>query len=117
MTVPLPPPPAPSRTRKKIEWLLRRAEGALLPAPLLEAEGSHLAPAEARAKLVASADDVARTGHAVRIEQLFHAIDAHDPAVTRAYVDRRRRRRRSPVSRRREDAHLLPRGRDAPAPR
>ena len=77
----------PSKTRKKIEWLLRRTEGALLSRALLAAEGKHLAPAEARAKLVASADEVARTGHATRADQLTHAIDAADPAVARAYID------------------------------
>ena len=76
-----------SKPRKKIDWLLRRAEGALLPAALLDEEGAHLAPADARVKLVASADDVARTGHAGRVEQLLHAIDAGDPAVARGYID------------------------------
>jgi glyoxylase-like metal-dependent hydrolase (beta-lactamase superfamily II) len=77
----------PSKTRKKIEWLVRRAEGALLSKALLDAEGKHLAPAEARAKLVESADEVVRTGHAARVDQLAHAIDAGDPAIARAYID------------------------------
>jgi glyoxylase-like metal-dependent hydrolase (beta-lactamase superfamily II) len=80
----------PSKTRKKVDWLLRRAEGALLPQAILDAEGNHLAPAEARAKLAASPEDVLRTGHAVRVEQLFHAIDAGaaaDPIPARAYID------------------------------
>ncbi len=77
----------PSKTRKKIDWLLRRAEGALLPAPVLAAEGAHLAPADARAKLVSNAEDVARTGHAPRVAQLFHALDSGDPVVVRTYVD------------------------------
>ena len=54
---------------------------------MLEAEGAHLAPAQARATLVESAEDVARTGHAARVEQLFHAIDMGDLAVSRAYID------------------------------
>lgn len=80
-------PRVPSKTRKKIDWLLRRAEGALLPQAVLDAEGAHLKPAEARVQLVANAEDVARTGHATRVEHLFRAIDVKDAALTRAYVD------------------------------
>ncbi len=40
-----------SKLRKKMEWLLRRAEGALLPEAILAREGAHLAPAEARRSL------------------------------------------------------------------
>jgi glyoxylase-like metal-dependent hydrolase (beta-lactamase superfamily II) len=40
-----------SKLRKKAEWLLRRVEGALLPDALLEREGQHLRPEEARARL------------------------------------------------------------------
>jgi glyoxylase-like metal-dependent hydrolase (beta-lactamase superfamily II) len=81
------PPKVPSKTRKKVDWLLRRTEGALLAQTVLDAEGRHLEPAEARAKLVASAEDVARAGHAVRTEQLLKAIDAGEPATVRAYID------------------------------
>jgi glyoxylase-like metal-dependent hydrolase (beta-lactamase superfamily II) len=77
----------PSKTRKKVDWLLRRTEGALLPAAVLEAEGKHLSPADARTKLVALAEDAVRAGHGTRIDQLAHAIDAKDPVVARAYVD------------------------------
>ncbi len=77
----------PSKTRKKIDWLLRRAEGALLPRAVLDAEGAHLAPGEARAALVASAEDVVRVGHGARVDQLFHALDRDDPVALRAYVD------------------------------
>jgi glyoxylase-like metal-dependent hydrolase (beta-lactamase superfamily II) len=90
MTEPLHPSRVPrlaSKTRKKIDWLLRRAEGALLPTSVLAAEGAHLDPIDARAKLVASAHDVALSGHATRVEQLFRAIDAPDPALARAYID------------------------------
>ena len=41
----------PSRIRKKVEWLLRRAEGALLPERVLGEEGSHLDPRGALFKL------------------------------------------------------------------
>jgi glyoxylase-like metal-dependent hydrolase (beta-lactamase superfamily II) len=87
MNGPAPSARIPSKTRKKIDWLLRRAEGALLPPPILAAEGTHLAPEEARAKLAESADDLTRAGHAGRVEQLFHAIDTKDPLIARAYVD------------------------------
>jgi len=33
-----------SKLRKKIEWLQRRAEGALLPDAVLAREGAHLDP-------------------------------------------------------------------------
>jgi len=75
------------RTRKKIDWLLRRAEGALLPRAVLDAEGAHLDAAGARVKLVAAAEDVTRTGHAARVSQLTHAIDARGEASVRAYID------------------------------
>lgn len=39
-----------SKARKKADYLVRRAEGALLSGAVLEAEGSHLLPAEALAK-------------------------------------------------------------------
>jgi glyoxylase-like metal-dependent hydrolase (beta-lactamase superfamily II) len=81
-------PRVSGRTRKRVSWLLRRAEGALLPAPVREAEGAHLAPAEARASLVASAEDVALSGHTVQAAALIHALDSTDPAVQRAYIDK-----------------------------
>jgi len=40
-----------SKLRKKLEWLMRRAEGALLPPGLLAAEGAHLDPERALARL------------------------------------------------------------------
>jgi hypothetical protein len=52
----------PSRIRKKVEWLLRRAEGALLPERVLGEEGRHLDPRSALFKLAASKDEVAELG-------------------------------------------------------
>ncbi|MBS2018534.1 MAG: MBL fold metallo-hydrolase [Deltaproteobacteria bacterium] len=52
----------PSKLRKKIEWLFRRAEGRLLPSSVREAEGKHLDPDGAYMALVASHDDVAILG-------------------------------------------------------
>jgi glyoxylase-like metal-dependent hydrolase (beta-lactamase superfamily II) len=68
----------PSRTRKKIEWLLQRAEGALLPDSVAEAE--HLVPAEALAKLKDAKDDVALCGMEARLAQL----ESGDPQT---YID------------------------------
>jgi len=73
-----------SKTRKKIEWLLWRAEGALLPEAIRENEGAHLKPAEARASLDASAADVAELGLGARAAQLTRAID--DPSLARGYT-------------------------------
>jgi glyoxylase-like metal-dependent hydrolase (beta-lactamase superfamily II) len=77
----------PSRTRKKIEWLLHRAEGALLPASIREAEGAHLDPADARTKLETSPDEVELVGITARLEQLSRAIASGDAELARAYAD------------------------------
>jgi glyoxylase-like metal-dependent hydrolase (beta-lactamase superfamily II) len=82
----------PSRIRKKIEWLLRRAEGALLPEGLLAAgrEGAHLDPAGALARLVEERAEVAQAGADAlveRIDQLARAL-AGSEDDRRAYVDR-----------------------------
>jgi glyoxylase-like metal-dependent hydrolase (beta-lactamase superfamily II) len=66
----------PSRIRKKVEWLLGRAEGAMLPDRLLAAEGAHLDPREARAELAASAADVKLTGNEERVARLERVLDA-----------------------------------------
>lgn len=77
----------PSKTRKKVDWLLRRAEGALLPAVVVAKEGAHLASAEARAKLAAAAEDVSITGNSARVAQLFDAIDTGGAVAKHAYID------------------------------
>src|SRR5205085_4972530 len=46
----------PSRLRKKIEWLFRRAEGRFLSRGILANEGKHLDPDGAYMALVASRD-------------------------------------------------------------
>lgn len=76
----------PSRLRKKIDWLFRRAEGALLPDPLRAAEAAHLDPDGARLALVACRDDVAVVGDLARLEDLRSALD--HPDAHRAYVAR-----------------------------
>jgi hypothetical protein len=64
----------PSRVRKKVEWLLRRAEAALLPERVLSAEGSHLDPRGALFKLPEAQEDAAELGLAARVDPLRQVI-------------------------------------------
>ncbi|MGH7271771.1 MAG: MBL fold metallo-hydrolase, partial [Polyangiaceae bacterium] len=77
----------PSRIRKKIEWLLRRAEGALLPDRLLGEEGTHLDPSGARFKLRALGEEVALVGAEARVDHLSRAIDGGRDDDRRMYRD------------------------------
>jgi glyoxylase-like metal-dependent hydrolase (beta-lactamase superfamily II) len=77
----------PSKTRKKVEWLLRRAEGALLPERLLGDEGAHLEPTEARARLAEHADEVALVGAEARAASLARAIDMPGGDDRRTYIE------------------------------
>ncbi len=61
----------PSKLRKKIEWLFRRAEGALLPDAIRAAEGAHLDPEGARLALRAAEDEVAIAGESARLAELL----------------------------------------------
>ena len=74
----------PSKLRKKIDWLFKRAEGALLPPAVLEVEGAHLDPDAARLALRACEDDVAVVGDQARLAELLSATD--DPSARAAYV-------------------------------
>ncbi len=68
----------PSKLRKKIEWLFRRAEGRLLSDAVLADEGKHLDPDGARLALVAMKDDLEIAGATQRLEHLERAqSDAH----------------------------------------
>lgn len=76
--------------RKKVDWLLRRAEGALLPAEALEREGRHLEPADARRRLDALAAEHAEIANglalAPRLAHLDTAVaggEARDEYVNR----------------------------------
>jgi glyoxylase-like metal-dependent hydrolase (beta-lactamase superfamily II) len=70
--------PVPSRLRKKIEWLFRRAEGAFLPGAVLASVGAHLDPDGARLALVVASDDVAIVGASARLDALIRSgTDAH----------------------------------------
>lgn len=75
----------PSKVRKKVEWLLRRAEGALLPDRVLTEEGAHLSPKEARAKLQESRDEVALAGAEERVSRLVRALDGGREDDRRVY--------------------------------
>jgi len=74
----------PSKLRKKIEWLFKRAEGALLPEAVLAAEGAHLDPDGARLALRACRDDIPLVCDDHRLDDLLRAID--DPTARAAYV-------------------------------
>ena len=73
----------PSKLRKKIDWLFKRAEGALLPPALLAADGAHLDPDGARLALRACEDDVAVVGDQTRLAALLEALA--DPGTRGAY--------------------------------
>lgn len=77
----------PSKLRKKIDWLFRRAEGALLPERLLAGPAAHLDPDGARLALRAMADDLLAVGEHARLDQLLHAD--RDPAVRACYIAER----------------------------
>jgi glyoxylase-like metal-dependent hydrolase (beta-lactamase superfamily II) len=74
------------KTRKKIDWLMRRAEGVLLPPTLLAAEAAHLAPDEARARLgdlAAARPELALSARLARLDEA-----AAGGALSREYVER-----------------------------
>jgi glyoxylase-like metal-dependent hydrolase (beta-lactamase superfamily II) len=72
----------PSKTRKKVEWLFRRAEGALLPEAVLAREGSHLAWPEGLERLAGERDAVVALGWEGRFDALTRVIESrHEPDV------------------------------------
>jgi glyoxylase-like metal-dependent hydrolase (beta-lactamase superfamily II) len=77
----------PSKTRKKIEWLLRRAEGALLPESVLGSEGLHLEWPDAMRRLADSRDEIALLGGEARFEQLGRAVENSHPEDRRKYAE------------------------------
>lgn len=76
----------PSKLRKKIEWLFRRAEGRLLASDVLASEGKHLDPDGATMALVASRDDIAIVGDEARLDALRDAES--DETALASYRDR-----------------------------
>ncbi len=79
-------PRVPSKTRKKIEWLLRRAEGGLLSPEILEGEGLHLDWPDAMRRLADAEADVAALGAMARFEQLGRAIESGRAGDRAAYA-------------------------------
>jgi glyoxylase-like metal-dependent hydrolase (beta-lactamase superfamily II) len=77
----------PSRIRKKIEWLLRRAEGTFLSERLLAEEGRHLDPRDALFKLVEERDEVALVGAQERVEDLARVANGGRDADRRGYLE------------------------------
>jgi glyoxylase-like metal-dependent hydrolase (beta-lactamase superfamily II) len=78
-------PHVPSKLRKKVEWLFRRAEGRLLPEAILAAEGKHLDPDGARLALVGMKDDLAIAGALERFAALEQATSG-DAAARAKYL-------------------------------
>jgi len=84
-----PPAPTrvPSKTRKKIEWLVRRAEGALLPQAILDLEGLHLDWPDAMRRLADARDELARMGLESRFDLLGRTVESGLPMDRSAYVE------------------------------
>ena len=75
-----------SKLRKKLDWLLRRAEGALLPPALREREARHLDPDDARRRLGELAAEQPALALAPRLDRLDEATAS--PEKRREYVER-----------------------------
>jgi glyoxylase-like metal-dependent hydrolase (beta-lactamase superfamily II) len=76
----------PSKTRKKVEWLFRRAEGALLSEALVTAEGANLDPKAARERLETMAEELGQMQLEAQARQLWRAIAGDAPARA-AYLE------------------------------
>lgn len=77
----------PSKTRRKIEWLLHRAEGALLPQSILDLEGLHLDWPEAMRRLADAKDELSLLGLEGRFELLGRTVESAAPADVRSYAE------------------------------
>src|SRR5882724_7103468 len=75
-----------SKLRKKVEWLLRRAEGALLADAVQGREGRHLDPPEATEKLHHLALEHPELELGPRLERL--ALARGGDEKRRAYIER-----------------------------
>jgi glyoxylase-like metal-dependent hydrolase (beta-lactamase superfamily II) len=75
-----------TKTRKKAEWLLRRAEGSLLHSTVLVHEGRHLDPEAAEAHLRELSQERPELGLESRLHALAEARG--DKARAREYVER-----------------------------
>jgi glyoxylase-like metal-dependent hydrolase (beta-lactamase superfamily II) len=77
----------PSKTRKKVEWLFRRAEGALLPEATLSREGAHLDWPEALKRLADERTAIAALGFDTRFDALTRAIESADAPDRTTYIE------------------------------
>ena len=77
----------PSKTRKKVEWLMRRAEGALLPEGLLAHEGAHLDWPDALAHLGDEREAIGQLGLDGRFDTLTRVIDGGAPSDRETYAE------------------------------
>jgi glyoxylase-like metal-dependent hydrolase (beta-lactamase superfamily II) len=77
----------PSKTRRKIEWLLRRAEGGLLPQAILDLEGLHLDWPDAMRGLADARDELGQMGLESRLDALGRAIESGRPGDRSSYAD------------------------------
>jgi glyoxylase-like metal-dependent hydrolase (beta-lactamase superfamily II) len=77
----------PSKTRRKIEWLVRRAEGGLLPQSILDLEGLHLDWPDAMRRLADLPDELALMGWEARFEALGKAVESSLPVDRASYAE------------------------------
>jgi glyoxylase-like metal-dependent hydrolase (beta-lactamase superfamily II) len=77
----------PSKTRKKVEWLFRRAEGALLPDAVLSREGAHLDWPEALKRLADERAAIVALGFETRFDALTRVIESGDTPDRTTYVE------------------------------
>ena len=75
-----------SKLRKKVEWLLRRAEGALLPEVVQAREGRHLDPTEAAVRLHHLAHEHPELELGPRLARLVEATGGDE--AKRTYIER-----------------------------
>ncbi len=66
-----------SKLRRKVDWLVRRAEGVMLPDAVLADEGKHLAPAEAERALRDIDAEHPTLGLAARLDALAQSVDSY----------------------------------------
>jgi glyoxylase-like metal-dependent hydrolase (beta-lactamase superfamily II) len=66
----------PSKKRKKVEWLMRRSEAALLPEALQAREGSHLDWPDALERLADERETIAALGLDARFDALGRIIES-----------------------------------------
>src|SRR5579872_5586896 len=77
----------PSKTRRKIEWLVRRAEGALLPQSILDLEGLHLDWPDAMRRLADAKDELVQMGLEARFDSLGRAVESALPMERSSYAE------------------------------